>query len=124
MAPRLGAKARRGWVRSTTRTYREDCSMSRHSEWTEEQLKVLISAASNGLTVSQMAKLVDRHPETVRSKAKKLGLIVTPAKRPPVETVAAPQKLPAYVRPKSFTAWIMGDPLPGRSALDQKRATV
>lgn len=97
----------------------------RPTQWTEDDIAVLRAQARVGKTVKQIGSIIGRHPETVRSKAKLLGIQLSFAarrhpKEPTVVVVRPPMPTP---KPHtSLTALVMGDPLPGRSALDQKRA--
>lgn len=57
----------------------------------------------------------------VLSYARKKAEAVTVTRRDPPPDVLT-EAVKAYSAPRTITEWVAGDPLPGRSALDQKRA--
>lgn len=85
-----------------------------HRLWTDDEVSRLIEMKRSGTDKRDIAAELGR---TVESCANKLSSIVSLIKVPEPMEAAEP-----VVRHKSFTAFVMGDPLPGRSALDQRRA--
>jgi hypothetical protein len=85
--------------------------------WDDLEVEALSSAVARfGDEWGTIARIVGRTPYACRSKAQQMGF--TPS-RPQAEAYQRPISLPP---PPTTTARLCGDPLPGRSALDQKRA--
>lgn len=85
--------------------------------WDESEEHALRSALMRlGEDWVAIARVVGRTASSCRSKAQQLGI---GAVRTHAEAYQRPVMLPP---PASTTARVLGDPLPGRSALDQKRA--
>lgn len=93
--------------------------------WTEDEESQMRQDLAGGLTWIEVAKRLQRSVASCktrfssRRRGQRGGPIVLPTRREAVEIARQQQlKLP---QPASITAWVCGDPLPGRSALDQKR---
>lgn len=96
------------------------------SHWTDAEVALLIRLASEGHTASSAAAIIGRPRAGVRHKGYMIGHPLryestwSPPKEPKIDT---PTPKPVASRnTTSLTAMFFGDPIPGRSALDQKLA--
>ena len=74
----------------------------------------ILEGAGSGLTDEQIGERVGKSARFVRGRRAALGL-TSRAGAPPVPVYRVPA-----VHPRDTTAALMGDPLPGMSALDQR----
>lgn len=90
--------------------------------WTEREIAKLQRMASDGLTYRGAAIALGTHTEmSVRGKARDLGIQFRSRHTASDPRLSGP--IPKPVEPRNtstLTAFIMGDPIPGRSALEQK----
>lgn len=101
--------------------------MTRWKRWTDDEVEIVRQCQEQGMTARQAAeRLVGRSVAVIRLKAKEEGFpfpLMTLTSEPPVmrekerELVRVPDR-----NYSSFTSRLMGDPAPGRSALDQRGA--
>jgi hypothetical protein len=84
-------------------------------EWTDTEVSQLEALRAKGMSYTEIAKVLGRTMWSVQSKGSNLGLT-----NPVSEFEAAQALVPQVDRSKmSLTALMLGDPPPGRSALDQ-----
>lgn len=102
--------------------------MSRQfTTWTHTEISKLRAMHASGWTKEQIAEALGRPLAGVDTKARSLALYWRKDKSAGWRTSdaelleQAKKLIPPSARHASFTAFIMGDPPPGRSALDQKR---
>lgn len=100
--------------------------MSRWERWTDEEVEIVRQCQAKGMTARQASEmLVDRSVAVVRLKAKQAGFPFPSAPPPPAPVVREKERELVRVPDRnysSFTSRLMGDPAPGRSALDQRGA--
>lgn len=95
--------------------------------WTHAEISKLRAMHARGSTKEQIADALGRPLAGVDSKARSLALYWRKDKSAGWRTSdaellqQAKRLIPPSTRHGSLTAFIMGDPPPGRSALDQKR---
>jgi hypothetical protein len=95
------------------------------NSWTEDEESAVQQYLAAGLTWAEIAKRLHRSVAACktrfseRRRGQRGGPIILTTRREAVET--ARQQQLTLPQPASITAWVCGDPLPGRSALDQKR---
>lgn len=94
--------------------------------WTEQEIAMLRRMAKDGLTWRGAAAILGTHPEQgVRQKA--IDLAIEFKHRHTASDPRLSGPIPKPVEPRNtstLTAFIMGDPIPGRSALEQKQNRV
>jgi hypothetical protein len=99
--------------------------MAGGKNWTSEEEKV-VARYFNKLGVDYIVKRLKRSEESIRHRAALLGLtnqhkgnVRTARRRLIADAEDRMREIPADTR--SYNQRVMGDPLPGRSALDKKR---
>lgn len=110
------------------------------SSWSDDEWLVARALARHGESVEAIAAKVNRTPKAVQRRFQKRGAArLLPRSRPIERTSAMFDHLPEHLdraiipdavradrdrradlRPISLTAFCFGDPLPGRSALDNR----
>lgn len=84
-----------------------------HTKWTEDELNRLVAMLKDDCGIEDIAAALGRSETSVKARAYSMTALWS-AERPV-------QRVPAALH-TNLTSFIMGDPVPGRSALDQKRA--
>lgn len=106
------------------------------TEWTDDEIEQIKRLWADGLSAREIGAIVKRTRNGVISKVRRLDLArrapervkkyTTPvfrAARKPTKPESYNPVLPASPDTRTRFARFMGDPPPGRSALDKKRAT-
>jgi hypothetical protein len=94
--------------------------------WTAEQLEAARSLSARGFTYAEIGKKIGRSAKAVNSKMRfrYVGPVVHEVERVRIpEFVLMERDVRLSNSPRSLTAELLGDPLPGYSALD-RRATL
>jgi hypothetical protein len=100
-------------------------AMVKNKRWTPEEDRdvMRMSYSDFQLIHDRTKRAIESRREYInngyRTKSLKLGDIVKPAERPPPAVLAERDHRMA-IAPRDTTAAILGDPLPGRSALDRR----
>lgn len=109
--------------------------MANGSLWTNDEVDLMVAMARNGQTFTAISGDLQRSTSGVRLKFKEYARSLTPKMRKalweerdvnlrlPIQGLASAAQLAdraarEAILPASLTAFVFGDPLPGRSALD------
>lgn len=93
-----------------------------HRWWTEQEVGQLHLMVGKGLEVDQICEALDRTERSIHAKMRDQGLLLFRAHSGAQEVAKTRHLIPPRAVHPNLTAAIMGDPLPGRSALDQRGA--
>ncbi|WEK05751.1 MAG: hypothetical protein P0Y65_05710 [Candidatus Devosia phytovorans] len=89
--------------------------------WTEADCLQLEKLIKEGLSYDEISEIIGRSPLSVAGKANNMGLAKFKGGEGAKAFEAAKSLIPTVsVHQSTFARW-MGDPPPGRSALDQRR---
>jgi hypothetical protein len=101
---------------------------ARQKSWTEEETGVARRLLKDQAPDSEYERLLGRTKACARARIERLDRLSAPGpRRPEPKMFSVPvdvwiERSRRLAAPRSLTASIMGDPAPGYSALDRKRA--
>lgn len=85
--------------------------------WSEEDLQKLVEMRQAGFSFSEIAKEIDRTTNAVAGKCSNMRRLMPKADPLPKQVISGAR---SQTRGERFTSFLLGDPPPGRSALDQR----
>lgn len=86
-------------------------------EWSDEDLQKLVEMRQAGFTFSEIAKEIDRTTNAVAGKCSNMRRLMPKPQAAPKQVISVAR---SQTRGERFTSFLLGDPPPCRSALDQR----
>src|ERR1041384_8045722 len=90
---------------------------SGNREWSDEDLQKLVDMRHAGFSYNEIARELDRTFNAVAGKCSNMRRLMPKAEALPRQMLSVKR---VQTRGERFTSFLLGDPPPGRSALDQR----
>lgn len=90
--------------------------MTRAQDWSEEDLQKLIDMRRDGFSYNEIARELGRTFNAIAGKCSNMRRLMPKAEAAPKQVISVAR---SQTRSERFTSFLLGDPPPGRSALDQ-----
>lgn len=106
----------------------QNYTAKRGRDWTEREFEMAKHMKRSGMTYQEIAAELGRLPESIRTKFRRESEVRTQHPKvhqaefiPPPPQYVLDERDRAYSADKTIATELMGDPLPGRSALERMR---